>query len=64
MSKTVKLEDDTYEKLNDFRRKDETRSQAVGRLLNINQALGQLEDILERQTRDRQLRADELQPKE
>jgi len=36
MSKTIKLEPDTYQELDQLRRKDETFSQAVGRLLSIH----------------------------
>lgn len=36
MSKTIKLEDDTYQELDQLRRKDETFSQAVARLLSIH----------------------------
>lgn len=46
MIKTIKLEEPTYEKLERFRGKRETFSQAVERLLRINDAISQLEDII------------------
>jgi len=46
VSKTIKLEDNTYEKLERFRGKRETFSQATDRLLDVHEALGRVEDII------------------
>jgi len=61
MSKTVKLDDATYDKLERFRGKRETFSEAVERLLNIRDALGKLEDILEGQVRFREEQREKLE---
>jgi len=47
MSKTIKLEDETYNKLEGFRDKRETFSGVVARLLEIHEMIGQLEDVIE-----------------
>lgn len=49
MSKTIKLEDEIYQRLERWRGKRETFSEAVARLLNIQDAVGGLQDILEGQ---------------
>lgn len=47
MSKPIRLEDHVYYKLDNFRDKNETRSQAVERLLGAWDEVRKLADILE-----------------
>ena len=47
MSKTVKLEDKTYQALEKFRGKRETFSGAVDRLITIKDGVGVMVDVLE-----------------
>lgn len=49
MSKTIKLDDDVYERLERWRGKRETFSDAVARLQRIHEAVGSLQDIIEGQ---------------
>ena len=49
MSKTVKLEDSVYNRLEDFRDKRETKSQAVDRLLTMQEGIVGLQNVLEGQ---------------
>ncbi|MBA7570535.1 hypothetical protein ES708_12287 [subsurface metagenome] len=46
MSRTIKLEDRTFDKLERFRGKNETKSQAVERLLGAMDKALELNDIL------------------
>jgi predicted CopG family antitoxin len=47
MSKTIKLDDAVYDRLDAFQAKHETKSQAVDRLLTVLEKAGDMIDILE-----------------
>lgn len=67
MSKTIKLEDSVYYRLEGFRGKRETFSQAVDRLLEMLSKVGELRDVLEGAVafeKGRQARLEKLVPKE
>jgi predicted CopG family antitoxin len=67
MSKTIKLEDSVYLRLEGFRGKRETFSQAVDRLLKMLSKVGELRDVLEGAVafeKGRQERLEKLVPKE
>lgn len=49
MSKTIKLEDEVYTSLERWRAKRETFSEAVARLIRIQDAVQQLQDVIEGQ---------------
>lgn len=49
MPKNIQLSDDVYNRLETFRGKRETFSEAVERLLTMLEKVGQLRDILEGQ---------------
>jgi predicted CopG family antitoxin len=61
MSKTIKLEDQVYDKLDEFRGKHETYSQAVERLLALLSKVGELKSILEGQLNYAQFKATKLE---
>ena len=61
MSKTIKLEDQVYSTLDEFRDKHETYSQAVERLLALLSKVGELRSILEGQVNYAQFKATELE---
>jgi len=61
MSKTIKLEDQVYGKLDEFRGKHETYSQAVERLLELLSKVGELRSILEGQVNYAQFKATKLE---
>ncbi len=46
MLRTVKIESSVYDRLNAFRCKDETRSQAVDRLLSVWEGLHQVSGMM------------------
>ena len=52
MSKTIKLEDEVYDRLENFRDKRETYSQAVERLLELPTRIKELGSILEGQAKN------------
>lgn len=47
MSKTIRLEDQVYEKLTGLMRPKETYSQVVERVLTLFDRMGELRDVLE-----------------
>lgn len=59
MSKTIKLEDSVYTRLENFRGKRETFSQAVDLLLTIRDKVGMLRDVLEGSIKFREFEANE-----
>ena len=61
MSKTVKLEDAVYNRLDTFQQKHETKSQAISRLLDMLEKVGELRSILEGQVNFREWQKEQLQ---
>lgn len=61
MSKTVKLEDQVYTRLDDFRDKHETFSEAVERLLRARDDMCRLVDVLEGQIRFKEWQREQLE---
>ena len=61
MSKTVKLEDAVYTRLDTFQQKHETKSQAISRLLDMLDKVGDLRSILEGQVKFREFQKEQLQ---
>ena len=61
MSKTVKLEDQVYTRLDSFQQKHETKSQAISRLLDMLEKVGELRSILEGQVAFREWQNKEVQ---
>jgi len=49
MSKTIRVEDEVYERLEVIREKRETFSEAVGRLCTMHSGLGDLTNIMQGQ---------------
>ena len=61
MSKTVRLEDVVYTRLDTFQQKHETKSQAIARLLDMLDKVGDLRSILEGQVKFREFQKEQLQ---
>ncbi len=47
MSKTIKVSEEVYNKLQEFQEKRESYSEAIGRVLVLVEKMGELKDILE-----------------
>lgn len=61
MSKTIKLEDAVYARLEGFRGKRETFSESVDRLLTMLEKVGELRDVLEGQIAYRNRQKEKLE---
>lgn len=60
MSKTIRLEDEVYNRLDNIRGKRETFSQSVDRLVKIHDGLGMITDIIEGNRKLEELKAERL----
>ena len=59
--KDIKVEEQVYHKLDDFRAKHETFSQALDRLLTLMARMGEVKDILEGGVKYEEWRESELE---
>jgi len=61
MSKTIRLEDQVYTRLETFRGKRETFSEAVDRLLTMLEKVGELRDVLEGQAKFQEWKHEQIE---